>query len=163
MLALFGRENIDFGVVDTPVCFVESLRSTFISISTGFLAKVDSDEELEAWVGHELAHEINLEQMMHARANDDLAGQRAVELFCDAVSTCALNAIGKNPSHFTDALRRVLESSPEIFAANDGSGDHPSLRIRVAVNQAIAASLSQQPVPFSRPQSPNLAAALAQK
>jgi len=59
-----------------------------------------------------------------------LARMRELELFCDAVATASLVALGLDPALYASVLERITTSSEEMMRLNTGEREMPTTALR---------------------------------
>ena len=86
----------------------------FVAVTTTLLQLVGNDDSaLTGLISHELAHEYIASEMVDAYKSHDLARQRELELYCDAVAVATIIALNQNPTRYAEILRADLNSSEE--------------------------------------------------
>lgn len=151
-LKLFRREGvIKFIVLVEAEPSIESLTGTSISVTTGLLSMIETDEELNSLVLHELAHEMSDEEHRKATMAGNLKALRRIEISCDAVSALSLKALDMNPRALGKILFKMISWSPESMQNNDGTRLHPSLASRLRLNELLSKALENQLVEAQYP------------
>ena len=141
VLELYGREKIyDIIIVRhrTPVMFSDT--GVVLVVSTGMIARAESDDELLGFVAHEVAHEYFARYSIYSKhllkliaeggneaaLKNKLAEALAlIELQCDAFAALTVSSLNRQPLAFIAAMERIGRDFP-----NHAVGFHPPDRIR---------------------------------
>lgn len=141
VLKLYGREKAYDIIIfqhKTPILFSDT--GVVLVISTGMIARAESDDELIGYVAHEVAHEYfasysifskHLLKLVVESGEEEVIDRKLsqtlaiVELQCDAFSAATLAHLGFNPLSFI----KGMEDIGRDFPAYD-MGFHPSDSIR---------------------------------
>lgn len=151
-LKLFHREGVvKFIVFVEAEPLIESLTGTSIFVTTGLLRMIESDDQFNALVLHELAHELSDEEHREATKANNLPALRRMEMTCDAISALSLKALGMNPGALGRILYKMISWSPETMRSNNGSRNHPSLGSRLRLNELLSKALENQPLEANYP------------
>lgn len=102
-----------------------------IIITTGLLRFVESDDELAAVVGHELAHRVLGHRRSRLRSRERAADYLGVYLAARA---------GYDPAAAADFVRRLATEHPELISEH-ASPAHPSTASRVAALDRTVAEI----------------------
>lgn len=102
-----------------------------IVITTGLLRFVESDDELAAVIGHELAHRVLGHRRSRLRSREGAADYLGVYLAARA---------GYDPTAAVDFVRRLAAEHPELIS-DRASPAHPSTAQRVAALDRTAAEI----------------------
>jgi len=146
-LALHRRiQIVDLYVFRYPYPVAMNKPGAFVALSTTMLNLIgDDDSALIGAVSHELAHEYVASEHFEAVQKHDLAKMRELELFCDAVATASLIAMGLDPSHYASLLERAVNSSPEAAEMNNGQREMPNITLRKRVIAEFTIQLTSSP------------------
>jgi predicted Zn-dependent protease len=113
-------------------------------IITTKLMIITNEAELRGIVAHELAHEYLGEERKQAIQSRDEDQLRVIELFCDAVAALTLKELGDEPSCYARALERMTYIGITAGSATRSeTKTHPSLDVRVKLNQWLCQRLAQ--------------------
>lgn len=128
VLKLYGREkayNIIIFRHETPIMLSDT--GVFLVISTGMIARAESDDELLGYAAHEVAHEYfasyssfskhllklvvesGKEEALDRKLSQTLA---IVELQCDAFAAATLAHLGYNPLSFIEGMEGIARDFP---------------------------------------------------
>lgn len=146
--SLYTRENI-YNVVIVqarkPFIFIES--GVVLVVSTGLIAKTESDDELLGLVAHEIAHEYFTEYSFYTKqilkaieeGNQESVLERKylealslIELHCDAFAALSLASMNYQPVSFIEFIERI-----DAEITKEKINFHPTPQVRKAVVQRI--------------------------
>lgn len=141
VLKLYGRENIDIIVFDSPAPDAVCVSGTALFYSTGLLEMAHRDRELEAITAHELAHEYLNALAVRAFEKNDYDTIRQIELVCDAFAVAALHELRLKASTYSGILQKLMQSPYAVAWKGDGTDSHPPLAVRVEAIGVLARAL----------------------
>lgn len=100
VLSVFGRDNYtEILIYEGEAPFIGLYRECIIIFSTGALELLD-EEQKQAAVAHELAHESFVDEMKEADKNEDNHAARIIELKCDLLAVMAMQQLQKESYPF---------------------------------------------------------------
>jgi predicted Zn-dependent protease len=168
LLCLYGKQYELF-IIRHRVPLIEADSHTVLVLTTGFLAEVESDDELLTCVAHELAHEIfraRSDAARQAYAEQMAGGNRdsveaagalrelaLIELECDAVAARTIAYLHYNPTAFPKLLERIRRHFPKETeqGAEMGENIHPTECLRAHVIVALAGDWARVSPQASQP------------
>jgi predicted Zn-dependent protease len=101
-------------------------------------------EELQAVVAHEIGHEYVWQEYAVARARNDTARLRELELACDSIAVLTLARIGVKPDRLVTAVEKELRFNHDRFGRPNNENSYPSLKTRRELVKRMSAPPRRQ-------------------
>lgn len=129
-------------VIDVPQAVIGLYGRAVLLISPAALRML-SEDELQAVVAHELAHDFFWYEYDDALRRRDRRTLHEIELKCDGVATLTLLALRRDPAALTTAITKLTRFN-DALGANANADRYPGLRDRSRFLRALL-SLESQP------------------
>jgi hypothetical protein len=144
VLRLHVREGVyELKVIAVPQAWVGLHGRAVLLISLPALRLLDS-EELQALVAHEIGHEYVWQEYALARARNDTARLRELELACDSIAVLTLARIGVKPVRLVTAVEKGFRFNHDRFGRLDNENSYPSLKTRRELVKRMSAPPRRQ-------------------
>ena len=136
------RRSWRFRVLDDSELRAYAGLATTVYVSRGSLARLRSEAELAALLGHEIGHVLagheheNISQLARTATHDDLVADRDDEVQADQLAIRLAARAGYDAGAFDTMLRALAAGDSDT---DDPTDHHPRVSVRLAQAQAFAA------------------------
>lgn len=127
-------------VIDVPQAVVANYFAAAILVSRPALDLLEEDE-LEAVVAHEVAHEYVWAEYERASAQANERRLRELELVCDAIAVVTQRAAGIDPSALARAIERISRYNRSRLGQADNERRYPTVDERRRLIQLLTKRL----------------------
>ena len=140
ILRAYGRESqIEVRVVKLPYAAVALHARAVLLIAEHTITQLPIDE-LQALAAHELAHEYLWDEYWEAKAQQDAAALKRIDLVADGIAIATLSRIGLNPRNLLAGIGRLQRFNEKLGLSALNTVEYPSPRERRRFHETVLRS-----------------------